>query len=730
MKCRRNKRVAVREAGGRPDVSALTTIGGVFETRRRSPAYVLALAVTALLMILIPLMYLSLAAAIGYGVIYYVENAWDPIFTTSVPWMLGLFAYLAPPFAGMMMILFMFKAILSRQERKGRVDPVEVDASEPFIEYVRNIARAVGAPLPCKVVVDANANASAQFAPGFANLLRRRLVLTVGLPLLSGMNTREIAGIIAHEFGHFSQGVGMYFSLVIRRISYWLHRVVYERDEWFVYLEEPSPERNWWLGALFKFSGWMVWLNRKVLWCFMMLGHMISFHLLRQMEFDADQFESRVAGSDYFVRTSEHLVLLSAAWQRSMPSVWDGWDDRRLPEEFGTLVSRCERALGDDERKAILSASYRHESSLWDTHPDNVTRVLAVERRPVAGVYTLEEDCTLLFRDFGAFSREASGSYYRSIWGDAALKATLIPVPEFSAEMARKQEDWRFFSRFFGRVAGIGLPLKFSLQDGLLPPEERQAVVSELGAAHTTIAATMDEIARVDGTYDETVNTLFNVLQGVAVLKAGFVISEGQFGFSGTTLADGTEAVDELRGTITIVRRKLSGLLDPVRKRLEMGLRLMHPMNEETAVHVSTAGALSGVDDVWRQVAETSAGVNILLGQNPDAVAGYEQTLEEFCRDMRTSFDDLCRRLDGVPFPFPEEIAVASIGAHLDAGGIGPQAPAADVYAHVNRGLQRAGGIYVRVMGRIARAVENAEKEAGLDPVAIDAAWERTVEEG
>jgi hypothetical protein len=58
------------------------------------------------------------------------------------------------------------------------------------------------------------------------------LVLTIGMPLVAGMSLRQFAGVLAHEFGHFSQGAGMRLSFIIRSINLWFMRVVYERDDW------------------------------------------------------------------------------------------------------------------------------------------------------------------------------------------------------------------------------------------------------------------------------------------------------------------------------------------------------------------------------------------------------------------------------------------------------------------------------------------------------------------
>ena len=93
------------------------------------------------------------------------------------------------------------------------------------------VCSSVGAPTPSRIEVDCEVNASARLASGPLTP-SRDLVLTIGLPLVTGLDLKQFAGVLAHEFGHFSQGAGMRLSYLIRSINMWFARVVYERDEW------------------------------------------------------------------------------------------------------------------------------------------------------------------------------------------------------------------------------------------------------------------------------------------------------------------------------------------------------------------------------------------------------------------------------------------------------------------------------------------------------------------
>ncbi len=126
------------------------------------------------------------------------------------------------------------------------------------------------------------------------------------------MSLTELTGVLSHEFGHFRQGSGMRISQLIRRLNHWFARVVYERDEWDQQLVEWSQNESW-FSLIALLGRFFVWLSRRVLWVLMVVGHGISSILMRQMEFDADQYEVLISGSDAFAQTALRLRTLTVA---------------------------------------------------------------------------------------------------------------------------------------------------------------------------------------------------------------------------------------------------------------------------------------------------------------------------------------------------------------------------------------------------------------------------------
>ena len=103
--------------------------------------------------------------------------------------------------------------------------------------------------------------------------------------------------MLAHEFGHFAQGAAMRLTYIIRSTSNWFARVVYERDEWDLKLVRAAHGIDIRLGIFLHLTRLCIWLSRRILWVLMHLGRILSAFMLRQMEFDSDSYETKVAGT-------------------------------------------------------------------------------------------------------------------------------------------------------------------------------------------------------------------------------------------------------------------------------------------------------------------------------------------------------------------------------------------------------------------------------------------------
>ena len=193
------------------DANLLQALNGSIKRPRVSIFYQLGMFVVTGAMILLPLIYIALIGLTGWGVYWYATRAGGALFgggnfTHSGRGMiLLLFLYACPLFIGVVMVLFMIKPLFAG--RPARAQPYALNpGAEPLLyEFIAKVCTLVGAPFPKRIDLDCQLNASAGFRRGWLSLFGNDLVLTIGLPLVAGMNMREFAGVQAHEFGHFTQ---------------------------------------------------------------------------------------------------------------------------------------------------------------------------------------------------------------------------------------------------------------------------------------------------------------------------------------------------------------------------------------------------------------------------------------------------------------------------------------------------------------------------------------------
>jgi hypothetical protein len=193
-------------------------------------SYQVGILLVAVVMAILPLIYIGIIGLVGYSVYYHIVHHITILDGGGMHFRILLYA--APIIVGVILVFFMFKPLFSRPPKMHSQVKLDKDSHPLLFEFVAKICDAVHAPMPKQIEVNHEVNASASFRKGFWSMFGNDLKLTIGLPLAAGLNIREFAGVLAHEFGHFSQGIGMRLTYIIRSISYWFSRVVYERDHW------------------------------------------------------------------------------------------------------------------------------------------------------------------------------------------------------------------------------------------------------------------------------------------------------------------------------------------------------------------------------------------------------------------------------------------------------------------------------------------------------------------
>jgi Zn-dependent protease with chaperone function len=400
---------------------------------RPSFFYRIGLVLVAIVMVILPLIYVAMIGAVGWGLFYYAVHCKflvTSLFGGPRLYLIKLFLYITPLLIGAVLLFFMVKPLFARRPKQAQPLALNPGVDATLFAFIGKICDTVGAPMPKRIDLDCQLNASAGFRRGFASMFGNDLVLTIGLPLVAGMNMQEFAGVVAHEFGHFTQGFGLRLSYVIRRVNGWFARVVYERDEWDLWLASWVDDAEDWrvmlVGALAQFA---VGFSRLLLKLLMYFGHGVSCFLLRQMEYDADSYEIKLAGSAAFEATVKRLNVLGEASGQSYKTMRATWNmNRRLPDNFPAFLVRAVSKMPPETREHIEDTVGLSRTGIFDTHPSPGDRIRAARRAAELGVFHLEYPASMLFANFEAVSKQVTFLHYTDDIGLDCDMSALIPA--------------------------------------------------------------------------------------------------------------------------------------------------------------------------------------------------------------------------------------------------------------------------------------------------------------
>ena len=669
--------------------------------------YRLALLGVAVIMVLLPLSYVALTALIGYATYHHARYNGSILEGSG-----AMHLYVGGILAGCILLVFMIKPLLARRRRPPEALPVTREQEPLLHEFVDRLSEALGAPKPSRIDLDAEVNASAHLRRGMRSLLGKDLVLTIGTPLVAGLSARQLGGVLAHELGHFSQTAGMKLCYVVRATNAWFHRVVYERDRFDEELTGAAESGlgSIFLGVLLHLVRLLIWLTRRLLFCFMYVGHAASSWLMRQMEFDADRRQVRFAGLEAYESTMAELPRLSAAERQAYSEISELWDKGQLPADLASFIVSCRREVPAETLESIERQVMAEKTSLFATHPSVADRLDSARRDGSNGVFDSSLPASALFVDFATSSRQVTQAHFSRALGEEALEATFISLEEHLERRRAEQAEFETLGSFF-RVLSLLRPPRVDVE----APATRDVLsrLVELRNALAQGAAGYESHSRAWG---EQRRRQIDSSCALALLQGGLRIEGDSFQLAGNEVSDALEA----RSEAALEQSRLAPLMEPFERLQEerLALALSIAANERHDLSKAAADLRRALPsllelDVQIKVVETMAS----NGHGLDASEQFQAAVNDATSKLEKLLVEARDQLAETPDLFSEREGATTLDLFLVPPEEVGWADFQSLHASAAQATRRGFACYFRAMGRLAQEAERAETELGLEPV-------------
>lgn len=705
----------------------LSGLDGTIERTRPTIGYRLGALLVAFVMILLPIIYIGLICLVGFGVYYHAVNH-TGMLDSEVRGRgkaLVFLAYLAPMVCGAVLVVFMIKPLFMRSANNTRTRSLVREREPLLFAFVDRICELVGAAKPKRIDLDCEVNASASFRKGMLSMFGSDLVLTIGMPLVAGLNTRQFAGVLAHEFGHFAQGAGMRLTYIIRSISFWLLRVVYQRDEADEWLENAAASTDLRIGWILYLAMFFVWLSRRVLWVLMMIGNLVGSYLLRQMEFDADRYETRLAGSEAFTQTVHELQRLGVATQAAYGDLREFYREGQLGDDLPRLIVSKTQKIPPELEKQLQESIKESETGWLDTHPSDRDRIANAERENTSGIFNIEMPATVLFEDFEAQSKATTWEFYRGEFDGKLDRSRLRPVSEMLQKSEKDQQAQAALERYSQGQWSVALPLRLSA-DSAGPPTDAKQTLANLKADRQKMLQMIESAKPAFETLHAEMESLTTSEQIRHCLRAGIAIKH-----EGKSLTKKDE--DDFRKRISVSEKKivhakqsLQDYQEVASRRLGSALQLLFvsqiaerlPESEkwqnDSEAMLSCLRTLGETMETLIQCSRLQASANVLFERLSDqndesiviAIQGLGEKLFPITKQLHTAWARL---------PYPYQHAEKQITL---AGYLIPTMPVKDelgsVFNASHQAVDSAFNLYAKLLSDLVFRAESVEAAVGL----------------
>lgn len=227
-----------------------------------------------------------------------------------------------------------------------------------LLDLVAAEAEAAGEPMPDDVYLTLEANAAVTQAS------RTRRVLIVGVPLLHILSERQLRGVIAHEFGHYSGGD--------TKLGPWIYRTRETIVRTVVQLSDEDGDESWSQRAVrLPF----IWYAKAFL--------RITAKISRAQEFAADRRAVASAGRAAYATALERVHAYGPAfdsfWGSEIAPLLDRGHRPAISEGFSRFIEHDSVAEAADHH---LDRLREEETDPYDSHPSLPERLAAIQDLP------------------------------------------------------------------------------------------------------------------------------------------------------------------------------------------------------------------------------------------------------------------------------------------------------------------------------------------------------------
>jgi Zn-dependent protease with chaperone function len=262
-----------------------------------------------ILFILVYFFLFMLAIGIGIGFGYLAVK-----FIILHPSLFSLMVGAGTIIASFYIIYFMVKFLFSKNKSDlSHLTEIDIKDEPELFKIIQELVNEIGTDFPKKVYLSPDVNASVFYDSSFwSMILPIKKNLHIGLGLVNSVTVSELKGILAHEFGHFSQK-SMKVGSYVYNVNKIIHNMLFENEAYESAISKTANKSGYFALLLYISVGFNQ-MAKYVLQGMYKIVNINYMGLSREMEFHADEIAANIVGSKPMIDSMLRMDLSSSAF--------------------------------------------------------------------------------------------------------------------------------------------------------------------------------------------------------------------------------------------------------------------------------------------------------------------------------------------------------------------------------------------------------------------------------
>jgi hypothetical protein len=615
-------------------------------------------------------------------------------------------------------LLIVLKPLLALRASRHR-GIIIGEAQEPDLHaFIADVCERIDAPPPSRIRLFNEATMRTAYHRGPLGFLRNEAVLTIGVPLIAGLNASQLAALVAQSLNRYRRPHLPRATAILLGANGWLQRAAYRDDPLEALVRRWHDEGrlgDGLHGVLQRFFA----AGRALVRARLRLSQALGRHLIHRTVAEGDKAALAFAGTEGFVHMLEQSRLLAHAGDSVLPGLKAQWEAQgELPDNLVQLIVLHSRQYPVNMPQKLRAEQEQEKAAIGDILPSDNQRLTRVARQPVQGAYYCLSPAAVLFRNYAKLTRTMTLRFYHH-----RLQLPLNPyqLKPVTARGSLEQQLEQQLARSFRGLYADFLPLRLRQQVRELKDEEKARQQWQVATARIASEIERGRLARNQFEESERahIDSALREEMQLAGLGARWDGQRLKGGELDAVHQQARDAEDEHAQAV----KSLTQYLKAHAMRLAAALALLETagtlpqaireLRQEVHLLLSVLERIEHVHEQLRQLALHAILLESLLSY--ESLKGSQRLTdrtEQHAADCQHLVTAIGVALKSAPYPFANGNSRSMMEFVLqEATG---EAGARGDFDRAHDTVKRLGLVQRRMLARLAAIGEQAEKALGL----------------